>query len=872
MPTPRPSSPAGRGLAASVAFLTATAFAQQQLAELRPIETTTRSSAYYYAPAIADLDGDGHDEIIVTSTGSGAFVYPGLGGARFGPPITLAFAQTPRVTRVGDIDGDGDLDLLFSASTGATGVALARNDGSLQFTSSVAGPLPNGFGAADIALGDVDGDGDLDLFGAIPLSFARNALWLNDGTGVFTEVTTTNLPALFVSTWVAEFADTDGDGDLDLVLGSNNGVLLYENDGAGVFTDATATALGGNPGPVRSVAVGDLDGDGDLDLLSTHLGASPFLFRNGGTGVFTNDTVGNVPALANVSQVLLGDLDGDGDRDVLTRVGSSNSQIVLLGNDGSGRLQILPPPQPELRHEASDLAVGDIDDDGHLDLLALRFFRPWGLYLNDRTGALRDVWVGEVPDLPTRLRGAAMADFDRDGDLDVLGVGSPLVYFVNDGFGQMEDLTDTRVVGAGAATWTGLATGDVDGDGDIDAVLAPARLLLNDGTGVLVDASSRLGTIPDARSVELGDVDGDGDLDILIATYVRGTGEDPPAQRRHRPVRCPRRRCRPTRANRSPPASATSTATAISTSSSATFGPTTNSTGQNLVYVNDGTGTFTDETATRLPAANRNTFAVELGDVDGDGDLDIVFGMWINWDGRVELNDGTGVFTEAPAAYLPFANDNHETLHLFDADEDGDLDLVGCSSAFFSSGQIRMYFYRNLGGGSGFANDPLGIDATISASALASGDMDGDGDLDLFTSGISRSDGNGDIRNRMLTNCRRQLEVPDLLQPGRSFRVVHYARKDAALGNHTGVAMVSGARASVPIVLPFGRLFIDPSAMLTLPGVAVPSGPGVGKQTLQLPPNPDLAGFALYFQAVSLADADPFGTLRLTNPVERVIR
>ncbi|MEZ5965616.1 MAG: VCBS repeat-containing protein [Planctomycetota bacterium] len=855
-----------------MAFLTATAFAQQQLAELRPIETTTRSSPYYYAPAVVDLDGDGHDEIIVSGLGSGAFVYPGLGGARFGPPIPLAFAQSPTVTRVGDIDGDGDLDLLFSASTGAAGVALARNDGNLQFTSSVAGPLPNGFGAADIALGDVDGDGDLDLFGAIPVPFARNALWLNDGTGVFTEVTTTNLPALFVSTWVAEFADTDGDGDLDLVLGSNNGVLLYENDGAGVFTDATASALPSNPGAVRGVALGDLDGDGDVDLLSTTQGASPTLFRNGGTGVFTDDTAGNVPALASVSQILLGDLDGDGDRDVLTRVGSSSSQIVLLGNDGSGRLQILPPPQPELRYEASNLAVGDIDDDGHLDLLALRFFRPWGLYLNDGTGALRDVWVGKVPDRPNYLRRAAMADFDRDGDLDVLGVGDPLVYFVNDGFGQMEDLTDTRVVGAGAATWTGLATGDVDGDGDIDAVLAPARLLLNDGTGVLVDASSRLGTIPDARSVELGDVDGDGDLDILIATYVRGTGEillrnDGTGQFVPSATLPP-----------NPNQSITARFGDIDGDGDldivvgTTFGPTTNSTGQNLVYVNDGTGTFTDETATRLPAANRNTFAVELGDVDGDGDLDIVFGMFINWAGRVALNDGTGVFTEAPAAYLPFANDNHETLHLFDADEDGDLDLVGCSSAFFSSGQIRMYFYRNLGGGSGFANDPLGIDATISASALASGDMDGDGDLDLFTSGISRLSGTGDSRNRMLTNCRRQLEVPDLLQPGRSFRVVHYARKDAAVGNHTGLAMVSGARASVPIVLPFGRLFIDPSAMLTLPGVAVPSVPGVGEQTLQLPPNPDLAGFALYFQAVSFADADPFGTLRLTNPVERVIR
>ncbi len=350
-----------------------------------------------------------------------------------------------------------------------------------------------------LSLGDVDGDGDLDLLAtrgydptAKPYKGDRSLLYLNDGDGAFARQETP---------WADEeapdsgatLADVDGDGDLDAYVSTQlkKPNRYFRNDGSGRFAVAELGAATQDASSNFSSAFVDIDVDGDLDLYATgptlELADVNLAFRNDGgrfvavTGT-TLDNGRNNPAAS-----LWADVDNDGDPDLFV----ANSDVM--------RLSKYPPPPIEhsmlYRNErnwsfvadtkqpfanaaypAISAAFGDIDNDGDLDLFIGSHVyqtdpRPDWLFLNDGEGR----FVRAAQAFPTHTQtatGAAFADFNGDGNLDLLAISyhGPVELFAGDGTGKFTLVEDRALAEPRKGRWSAV-TGDIDGDGRIDALL-----------------------------------------------------------------------------------------------------------------------------------------------------------------------------------------------------------------------------------------------------------------------------------------------------------------------------------------------------------------------------------------------------------------
>jgi hypothetical protein len=334
-----------------------------------------------YGPLWGDLNGDGALDLLFMNHGrtpglwvnqaDGTFrnVF-GVSGLRYGNPAY--FHQWDRHgCACADYDNDGDLDLFIShgggrgRTLGEKSDELLRQDGAtftFEDVTSQSGTRNSNGRARFPTWVDVDNDGFLDLY--IGNAETPNALYRNNGDGTFSDITAAAGLGL-VEENRHSWTDFDGDGDLDLI--ALPPLRLYRNDGDAGFAlvDATVSGLRGKG---KSVTIGDFDSDGQTDFFLTAIfPAKNRLFRNSG-GRFKPVDGEFGPEDGEVCKgAVWGDLDNDGNLDLV--VGCSDG-LRLVQNRGRGDLEVR-----ELRFDSTlafesdaDVALGDFDNDGFLDL------------------------------------------------------------------------------------------------------------------------------------------------------------------------------------------------------------------------------------------------------------------------------------------------------------------------------------------------------------------------------------------------------------------------------------------------------------------------------------------------------------------------
>jgi len=358
-----------------------------------------------------------------------------------------------------------------------------------------------------VASGDYDNDGDTDLYVMTGDKYP-NALLRNDRTNGFTNVTVSAGVGLDGQHGTGPiFADFDGDGWLDLVVGGvgGSGMRLFRNGGEGRFTEVTAESgirIQDEKQNDFSTAFGDPDGDGDLDMYVVHWGAEAYvdhLWVNSGAGSFrAADAYSNLEQIYSTEDwgftPTFSDINSDGRQDLL--VASDYGKSHILVNQGN-------------------------------------------LQFEDRTTAAIDDRNG---------MGSAAADFDNDGDVDwfVTSIWYGENYaeadlagnrlYVNDGNGNFSNGTGQAGVQQGDWGWSACAA-DFNNDGWMDLFHVngmdwqsqssgfdtdPSRLFLNRGDGSFEEMALQLG-IHDrgqGRGVVCFDHDLDGDIDIFTANFL----------------------------------------------------------------------------------------------------------------------------------------------------------------------------------------------------------------------------------------------------------------------------------------------------------------------------------------------------------------
>lgn len=515
----------------------------------------------YWKPVAGDINHDGKPDIVCAdaANGIGAWTGNGLTGASAlwmsadtGLPQTSQYASVD----IGDVNHDGNLDVVTTAYYSSNGVRLwlgnGGSGGSMVWTENSNGLDTSVNGYLGVKLGDINHDGDMDI---VVSHFLGNGLrlWLGDGGDGGTMDWTLASAGLPFGNYIdVDVGDFDNDGKLDLVAGLNQGIEVWQNDLPDFMIDTYVSASIGlpNANTWADVQFSDINHDGELDIGFTSFQGQDLgiqVHLGDGTGVWTPSSTG-LPTSGSFSGMRFADIDHDGAIDIIAAQegGGGNNGVHAYRGDGTGSWTEMALVSAA---GGAGLELADLNHDGNLDIITGYYQNNWGPMIYLGNGDF--TWSGNMgpPGEIINVDDVAVADVNHDGHLDIAASAMNnlgIQLWTGDGTGMPSGWTRNDTGLPTTEVYLGLAFKDVNHDGNVDIAgngYAPppgagVRVWLGNGGfgGTMAWTLENTG-LPATGSyggVEFGDTDVDGNEDILFASsestgstgigYMRGDG------------------------------------------------------------------------------------------------------------------------------------------------------------------------------------------------------------------------------------------------------------------------------------------------------------------------------------------------------------
>lgn len=679
------------------------------------------------AIATGDLNHDGHVDLALLDDSSTFHIHFGYGDGTFVDDWSYSIPGSTQDIKLGDMNGDGNLDVITGNNSGSElFINFGNSDGSFQDSVSFSSGATLNF----ITLADVNNDRKQDIL--VAAGFTGYMIHLSNGDGTFAGPygvdSGTNPQQIAV-------ADFNNDGFLD-IAGANyssayNSVALGNGNG----TFKTPITMAGNFSE-GSITTGDFNGDGRADYATASESTNEVLFYYGnGDGAFSSALtfgVGTTP-----HQILAIDLNNDGADDILTEdEGDYVTSIYISNGDGTFQARATVPGGQYY----SLFTVDDLNEDGVLDIVGTSYSDSY----------VRTSLQGVAS--AAGAAGFALADIDDDGVVDIVSSGgdSSTINIVHadsriaqDGTGQFQFGSQTKL--SGSSVSDGIVKGDLNRDGIEDIVVGgggvgKAYVMMGHADGTFakpvsyaINSFAGGGTL----NLELADFNNDGRLDLLS------------------PV-------------------------ANNSAFSIAFGNGDGSFGPNKTFDVGGL-----------------SYVAHSADIDGDGNVDVVSGGGAGGNLVVRLGNGNGTF--AASTTLTGSGFGSVTeFSIADFNGDGKLDIAGNNS----SGYLQVY--RGNGDGTFKARTSYAsLDVGAYATSSAVEDLNGDGYNDLIIGADNYATaavflGNGDGSFKAFTSfhggdgySRMRLEdlnddgVKDLISTGIENVAVNFGNADGSFGAAT---------------------------------------------------------------------------------------